>query len=87
MPDDAADWSSDELRDLAELMGCAEFRRRLGLPPRGPLTLEQTGALLGMSPSRVHQVQAEAMRRIRLEMARRMRREARGRATDGTDRH
>ena len=45
------------------------IRLRFGLEGRDPLTLEQVGAKIGVTRERVRQLQEQALRQLRKEMA------------------
>lgn len=60
-----APWTKDELRDLYLLLQSEEFRRRLGLPAEGPLTLDQLGRLFGITKQAIQQTELRALRKMR----------------------
>ena len=53
---------------LLTLLEVPEFRRKAGLPPRNGTgdTLELCGKLLGCSRERIRQIEARALRRLRI---------------------
>jgi RNA polymerase primary sigma factor len=61
-----------ELRDLKRLLARlkdkerAVLNARFGLEGEGPRTLEETGALLGLTRERIRQIEQAALRRLRL---------------------
>lgn len=52
------------------LLGCPEFRRKAGLPPRdgGGSSLDEMAAILGVTKSRVCQVYTTAISKLRNAM-------------------